>query len=90
MCSDIKFIGTLCRTKHGLLIPKEAVQVLQDVMEEGQIKHGDAWKKRTEGYYTERAMEHMKAWQELDISEDHLTHAFADLALAVALRDKEK
>ena len=87
--SEFKFIGVLCKTKHGLLIPKKPVQVLQDVMEEGLKKHGvDDWETQPEGYYAGRAYDHLKNWCGGVEEEDHLAHAFTDLALEIALREK--
>ena len=71
-------------------VPEEAIRVADEVIKEGQKKHGDRWKGRESVYYIERAAVHIDEWCDGDESEDHLSHAMTDLILAIALRERGK
>ncbi|MEA3349624.1 MAG: hypothetical protein U9Q82_03275 [Chloroflexota bacterium] len=61
------------------LWPYEVVQVIEDVMQEGEVKHpdGDGWEVGSQ-YHISRAVKH------LTIDKD-IAHAFTRLMMAVAI-----
>jgi len=68
------------------LWPHKVVNVLQQVMEEGERMHpdGDSWG-LTPTQHILHAKAHLDAYTRGDKSEDHLAHAFTRLMMAVAI-----
>jgi len=67
------------------LWPYPTVNVIQQVMEEGEGKHAHgSWEKQTTKEHINHAIVHLTQW-DCDTSEDHLAHAFTRLMMAVAI-----
>ena len=67
------------------LWPYEVVQVIEDVMQEGKRKGKNGWERQPTHFHIGSAEQHLMAIVHGDVSEDHLTHAFCRLMMAIAI-----
>jgi len=69
------------------LWPYQVVDVIEQVMEEGEVNHAHgSWEDEPWIYHMNCASLHIQAYHEGDRSEDHLAHAFTRLMMAVAIK----
>jgi len=76
------------------LWPYKVVQVIEQVMQEGEAKHPDEqWLNEDIIHHIHCANNHLSAWKQIrvgtapDDGEDHLAHAFTRLMMAVAIKN---
>ncbi len=69
------------------LWPYEVVGVIQRVMEEGAIRYPDKrWLKQSATFHVNRAIKHLTSIRPGKHADEHLTHAFTRLMMAVAIK----
>lgn len=68
------------------LWPYKAVQVIEDVMQEGERKGYTGWEKESSSHHIHKAEEHLRNYfTKGGDDEDHLAHAFCRIMMAVAI-----
>ncbi len=65
------------------LWPYQVVQVIEDVMQEGERKGKSGWEEQKD--HVNRAYNHLVAYLDNDKSDNHLAHAFTRLMMAIAI-----
>ena len=66
---------TASRPEYVLLLTNEVIQMLQEVLEYGEIAGKDSWGQPPE-FHINKAIRHLDLLKYGDKSEDHLAHAF--------------
>jgi len=79
-----QWIPVVCRPGDENLIPLEAIQALQDVMEAGKDAGKDSLGKFTTREQVKRAVRHGLDYLGGDRSDEHLTHLFTRAMFALA------
>ena len=73
-------------TINQKLWPYRVINEVQKVMEEGLAKYpAGGWENKSVEFHLDRAQAHLAQINQSD-NEDHLTHAFTRLMMAVAIR----
>ena len=67
------------------LWPCEVVDVIQQVMEQGEADGKSGWEAMSKYFHADHAFCHLNAWLKGSDCEDHLAHAFTRLMMAVAI-----